>query len=43
MLKALPRSQRAERLRLQGELERTLKIINSVGDRDSPAAVKEKT
>ncbi|MEU9749176.1 hypothetical protein [Streptomyces niveus] len=31
MLKALPRSQRAERRRLQDELNRTVEIINSIG------------
>ncbi|MEV8413970.1 hypothetical protein AB0P45_10210 [Streptomyces niveus] len=41
MLKALPRSQRAERLRLQSELDRTLKIISTVGDRGSPAAAHD--
>ncbi|MFD4116923.1 hypothetical protein ACFWSJ_26170 [Streptomyces niveus] len=41
ILKSLPRSQRAERLRLQDELDRTLTIINTVGERGGDAAARE--
>ncbi|MFD3522301.1 hypothetical protein [Streptomyces sp. NPDC058653] len=43
MLKALPRSQRAERLRLQSELNRTLKIINTIDPRVGRTATKDGT